>query len=183
MIKPPDYTIDRNGRPPADWDNFFYFVGSEGGPDSRVIITFEGLEPPRDTHQSRVRIFRNRAGKVFIGKRKPSAETRLFLDALTSAILRLRADNHPALAAIKSAPVCLRLGLFYSYPKSTSKAKASVTRFKTTRPDADNLVKTIQDALTVREVFEDDSQVCCLEVRKYHSPRPGIVLSIEPLPI
>lgn len=180
MIKTADHTLEGGGKIPSAWSDFNLEAFPPANPN-RIVITFEGLEPPRDTHQSRVRIFRNRAGKVFIGKAKASAETRRFLDALTTAVLELRRTRHPGLTLLKTGPVGLRLGLFYSWPKSASKATRAKTLFRTVRPDADNLVKTIQDALTVREVVSDDSQVSYLEVRKYNSPLPGLILSIEPL--
>lgn len=166
---------------PVEWVNFYKSASLDEINPSRIVITFEDLDPPRDTHQSRVRIFRNKVGRVFIGKAKPSKETRLLLDALTTAILELRRTQNPALPLLSNGPVLFRLGLFYRWPKSTSKAKASRTEFKVTRPDADNLVKTIQDGLTVRNVITDDSQIAVLEVRKYNSPKPGLVLSIESL--
>lgn len=149
--------------------------------DLSLVITFEGMEPPRDTHQSRVRIFRNKAGKVFIGKRAASRETRDFLNGLSAAILAAKRKEPQKVSALQAGPVRLGLGLYYPWPKATAKAKAARTHFKTTRPDADNMVKTIQDGLAVRGLIQDDSQIALLDVRKYYCPTPGVLLVIEPL--
>jgi len=48
------------------------------------------------------------------------------------------------------------------------------------RPDIDNLVKAILDGLT-GIMWQDDGQVCQLEVVKFFSSSPGVVVELEPL--
>ena len=168
---------DNLGDAPAGW------ILPEPWSNRRAaLFCFSGINPPRDTHQSRLRIFRA-GGRRYIGKRKASRETVGLLNSLTKAILAARKSEAyaPALAAIKAGPVRLCVYLFYPWPKATPKARRNETDYKVTRPDADNLVKTIQDGLTTRGLFADDSQVTVLEARKYHSPTPGVLILIEPL--
>lgn len=60
----------------------------------------------------------------------------------------------PAFPVPKGAAVILFVDLYYhtSNPKLDGK-------FKTTRPDGDNLIKVIKDAMTKCGFWEDDSQV------------------------
>lgn len=146
----------------------------------RICITFEDITPPRDTHQSRLRLFRDKSGRVFPGKRKPSRETQEILNALSLAIAAVKKTDPDKVAALQAGPVRLCLSLFYPWPKSAPKWKRDRAEYKITRPDADNLVKTIQDAIAIRGLIKDDNQVANLEVRKYHASLPGVFILIEP---
>ena len=81
----------------------------------------------------------------------------------------------------------------YGWKKATGPVKASIDfaftikskpkcKYKTTRPDLDNLLKLILDAATDAEVWNDDSQVVSLESRKLlkqtskNKPRPESLL-------
>lgn len=54
--------------------------------------------------------------------------------------------------------------------------------WKTTRPDADNSMKMLQDCMTKMQFWNDDSQIVRLMVEKYWSDYPGIHIRIRELP-
>lgn len=67
-------------------------------------------------------------------------------------------------------PLSATVTAFFTVPKSTSKKKAAALdgtpHIK--RPDADNVAKTILDALN-KHVYNDDSAIALLTVRKYQT--------------
>jgi Holliday junction resolvase RusA-like endonuclease len=80
----------------------------------------------------------------------------------------------------KRADVAVRveITLYYSAPRASQRGG-----WKTTKPDADNLAKTIIDCITKCEaVWEDDSQVAELLISKKYlaekNEKPRIALSI-----
>jgi len=68
----------------------------------------------------------------------------------------------------------LRLSVSFHFLKPKS-AKKRVHH--TVKPDLDNLVKAIQDALK-GIAWKDDSQVVELEAAKYYSPDPGVHVEV-----
>lgn len=67
----------------------------------------------------------------------------------------------------------------FAHNKSTSKAKAQETFPKITRPDLDNMAKTVLDGLTAAGCWQDDSQVSNLQLIKRHSTQPGTFIYIS----
>ena len=78
----------------------------------------------------------------------------------------------------------VRLGVlaFYSIPKSWTKAKQQQAREGALRPsvkpDADNIIKAVADALN-GVAYTDDTQVVEVFARKYYSDSPRIEIYIE----
>lgn len=154
-----------------------------------VDFTLEG-EPPR-TAQSRLRVFKNKAGRIFLGKtrHKPSEA---FLTRLTLLARRafLEANQchpweSPDKASHKAAGTAYRVTLEFSYPhpSGTRKADREKPSLRTARPDLDNLSKSTLDAIVRSGVLPDDGQVSTLVLRKFNSPKPGlrVVVSIDSL--
>ena len=82
-------------------------------------------------------------------------------------------------------PLGLRLTFFMPIPVSWSKAKKESAvkgdLLPTTKPDIDNLAKTVMDALN-GIAYRDDNQVVRLEVSKFYG-EPATLISLEPLKI
>ena len=81
-----------------------------------------------------------------------------------------------------SGPLHLAVQFVYSHPKSWTEAKKRKpeSRWKTSRPDADNLLKLVKDALN-GVVYHDDAQVTFTEVRKLYGEMTGTFVTVEPL--
>ena len=78
-------------------------------------------------------------------------------------------------------PIKLVISLFVSFPKSWSKrAIAEASPFYTGKPDADNQVKLIGDALN-GVVWEDDSQIVAIDFMRSRGPSDKIFIRAEEL--
>jgi len=78
--------------------------------------------------------------------------------------------------------VRLRINIYRGIPKSESqkragKMEATLIR-PTTRPDASNVLKAVEDALNGL-AFRDDSQLVEVLVQKYYSHTPRVEISLE----
>lgn len=57
----------------------------------------------------------------------------------------------------------------------------SVFRWKTTKPDTDNMIKAFKDSLTRTGFWLDDAQVTSEVTEKVHGYHPGIYVMVEEL--
>lgn len=76
-------------------------------------------------------------------------------------------------------PVRLEARFTYARPKSHKKAQLA-SAWKTSTPDADNLIKIIKDSCNTI-VWRDDAQVADMMVQKVYGPVVGAVVVVTPL--
>ena len=126
--------------------------------------------PPRSTHQSALRIFKKRDGRQFVGRDSKG----LAVDReLQSLLLPFRPP------ARLECPVRLSVRWVYPYRKSEPKKNRKNPIPCATRPDADNLLKGLIDAMTKVGFWRDDSQIFSLNFEKYFSEKSGIGVTIR----
>lgn len=122
---------------------------------------------------------RPRAGKSWTGKT-------VLYDPVKSKdfkqFVRLVAMQHAPKELIKG-PITLLVDIFRPTPKrlQTKPQQALIKSGElrpTTKPDVDNYVKGIKDGLN-KVIWEDDSQVVDLTVRKFYSLSPKVVVCIK----
>lgn len=81
-----------------------------------------------------------------------------------------------------SGAVGLNLSIRIEVPKSFSKSKRELALnhgiFPTRKPDLDNVLKAVMDALN-GVLYEDDKQVCSVRVTKYYAEREGLTVSVS----
>lgn len=81
-------------------------------------------------------------------------------------------------------PLDISITAYYPVPKSTSKKKAGLMLAQlirpTKKPDCDNIVKIVCDALN-NIAYKDDAQVVSCKVSKFYSDRPRVVVKLEEL--
>ena len=81
-----------------------------------------------------------------------------------------------------NAPVSIEIIAYFEIPKSWSKKKkeqACLGIIKpTTKPDIDNITKTILDALN-GVAYEDDKQVVYCSILKWYSIEPKVAINIR----
>jgi len=84
-------------------------------------------------------------------------------------------------------PIALVVNCYFTRPKSHYRTgkysrifKDTAPKWHTSRPDADNILKFIGDALN--DIFwHDDRQIVVAEIRKMYGPTPGIFVCIKHL--
>ena len=84
-----------------------------------------------------------------------------------------------------AGPVCLTVTAYLQRPKKFFRQKDPDGPIHcTSKPDLDNIVKLIEDAMN-KYVYRDDAQVCYVTLGKFYcekSGRPRTAISIELLP-
>ena len=98
----------------------------------------------------------------------------------------IRLELQPLLSEPDFKPIdqacCLNLKVFRAMPKSFSKKKREEALLgyirPTTKPDTDNYVKGVLDALN-GTALKDDSVVCEIQAVKLYSDRPRIEIVLE----
>jgi|SRR5690606_31633029 len=97
--------------------------------------------------------------------------------------IRLAASEY-APDKLLEGPIALELRVYRPIPKSFSRRKTELAENgdirPTTKPDVDNYVKSVKDALK-NVIWKDDSQVVRILVEKFYSQKPRIEIVIEPL--
>ena len=82
----------------------------------------------------------------------------------------------------EDAMLDMRIKAFYSIPKSKSKkVKESMRKHivrPTKKPDMDNVIKIIADALN-QVAYRDDTQIVDCQCRKFYSEEPRVEVSIK----
>lgn len=102
-------------------------------------------------------------------------KTRQYEDNVAT-IYRLRKGQH-----FGAEPVTLKVDAYFSVPKSASKkARASMLSGETPcmkKPDADNIIKCIADALN-GVAYDDDKQITRVLFSKQYSESPRVEITV-----
>ena len=89
--------------------------------------------------------------------------------------------NYPNFKPIESR-VKVTIIAYFGIPKSTSKKKEAEMLQEnispTKKPDADNIIKIVLDAMN-KFAFKDDTQVTKLEIEKKYDKTPRIYIKVE----
>lgn len=130
------------------------------------------IVPPKTTSQMK-RLVIVRGKPVFFKNRAGVAAENDYLSLLEK--------HKPA------APLCdaVELAITFTWPHlSGTSAKRLGERIpKTTRPDADNLVKQLADCLVKLQFIRDDGQIARLILEKFHGPEPGVTIRLDPFEV
>ena len=129
------------------------------------------MPPIRTTHQADLRILKTRDGRQFIGK-MANSQIKRWIEQF-----KLMAKKH---APDKPYEGPLELTLYYGFPLIKSDKGKSAPM--TTKPDFDNLAKSMCDALTDLGFWHDDSQVVFGKVMKFRTSSPFVGVFIKPAP-
>jgi Holliday junction resolvase RusA-like endonuclease len=129
--------------------------------------------PGEPVAKARARVFFNkRAGRVMSMTPTKTASYENYIKLIAT-------DHFPSPIM---GPLVMSIRVFRSMPKSLSKklneqAEAGQIR-PTTRPDADNYLKSCLDALN-GIAYRDDSQIVSVRVDKFYSTKPRTEIEIE----
>jgi len=132
----------------------------------RITVYIE----PSPTQQSALRILKNKAGKMFVGKMSSSKASK-WKKEFIAKVMKDRPD--------KPYDFPLYVEITFEYP-FLKKHKGEVDILpKTTRPDLDNLEKMVLDGLVEAGYMVDDSLVCSKHTHKLFSVAgPRILIDI-----
>lgn len=126
-----------------------------------LYISLAG-EPSRVTHQSGTRISRGHTYK---------SKALLQWESTLEEGLKQYVPKIPLKGPI-------RLDVSWEFKAKTKKQNNT---WKITRPDTDNMQKTLKDVMTKLGFWKDDSQVVYEVCEKYWGKEPGIFIAIEEL--
>lgn len=130
---------------------------------NKIIRIWIPGEPSRVTHQSGTRI--NRYGGTY----------------KTTQLVQWENELRKALEPCKpSIPIAGPVKLTVTWGFGT-KNKKLLYCWKTTKPDTDNLMKTLKDVMSHIGFWIDDAQVACEICQKMWVNNPGIRIEIVPL--
>lgn len=112
-----------------------------------------------------------------IGRAYTPTNTKLYEYSLRQWFIREYPNFTPIETRVKVTIIA-----YFGIPKSTSKKKEAEMLqgniSPTKKPDADNVVKIILDAMN-KFAFKDDTQVTKLEIEKKYDKTPRIYIKIE----
>lgn len=134
------------------------------------ILQFEFEVPGKVQAKQRPRL--SRYGKVYTPGQTSSYENWIKLCFV---------NKYGNIEPISQKRFFIKIDVYKSVPKSiTNKNKIKMLNNEirpTVKPDADNVVKSVLDALN-KLIYKDDSQVTDLLVHKYYSEEEKLVLNI-----
>lgn len=111
------------------------------------------------------------------GRAYTPTNTKLYEYSLRQWFIR----EYPYFVPIESK-VKVTIIAYFGIPKSTSKKKAAEMIVgnisPTKKPDADNIIKIVLDAMN-NFAFKDDTQVTKLEIEKKYDKAPRIYIKVE----
>lgn len=135
----------------------------------RSLEFFAPCNPPTVTNQQH-RFAQTKDGRIYSYRTQRQKEA----VALLKSVLAPYVPPAPLEGAL-SVKVSIRYPFRISEPERRKKLGLLP---KTTRPDADNLQKELQDVMTQLGFWRDDAQIFDLHVSKYWAENPGIKISI-----
>jgi Holliday junction resolvase RusA-like endonuclease len=129
---------------------------------SRIDIRLAVL-PPKTTSQMKRAVWTKAGPRFFKSKDQQEAE---------HTYLSLLAPYRPAVPL--EGAVALDVTFTWPHLAGTPKRLRDTVQPKTTRPDADNIVKALQDCLVRLRFLKDDGQIARLSLTKYHGPEAHV---------
>lgn len=121
-------------------------------------------EPSRTTHQSGMRTTRN-------GTKLYKSPALIGWEKTLARGLGMSRPDQPI-----DGPICLKVTWGFKARK-----KKDLWTWKLTRPDTDNMQKTLKDVMTRMGFWKDDSQIVFETCKKMLVDEPGIVIQIQEL--
>lgn len=86
-------------------------------------------------------------------------------------------------ATFDKAPIRIAITAYYQIPASASNKKKAEMRYgfirPTKRPDGDNILKIVADALNGGIAYHDDAQIVEATVKKFYADDPRVEVEIE----
>jgi Holliday junction resolvase RusA-like endonuclease len=140
---------------------------------TNFMLSFVVFIEPSPTQQGALRILKNKAGRMFVGKMSSSKASKWKREFI--AKVRQHAPAVPL-----DCPLEIEIGFEYPFLKKHKDDDLDGIIAKTTRPDLDNLEKMVLDGLVEAGVMKDDALVCSKRSHKlFSSEGPRITIDIS----
>ena len=137
-----------------------------------MIDVFIRCMPPRTTaQQKRATVTKHGKLRFF----KPAAMVRH--EETWGSLLSRHTPDAPL-----DGPLAIRIRMVYPHLRSTPKRDRHLLIPKTTKPDAGNAAKAIEDMLTTMRFITDDALVADLRIQKLHGPDDAVGIGIRIIP-
>lgn len=134
------------------------------------------ITPCQSTHQSGLRVIKAKDGRCFVGKYQTS-EVKKWSDQFEAMLRSAKKDW-----VCPDGPLRVRLSFFFPHNKHISRKHATRIIPKFTKPDVDNMAKSVLDSMVNSGVLIDDSRITELCLSKWHTHNhPQIIISVESL--
>jgi Holliday junction resolvase RusA-like endonuclease len=131
------------------------------------------IEPP-PTHQAALRILKNKkTGAMFVGKMAKSSAKKWNVE-FTALLIEAKNKFN-----VKTYTGPTTIGVVFVYPHTKQSAKEGHSVPKVTRPDVDNLAKSVLDCMVSAGWLEDDNLIVELILKKIHAPSAQVVIDID----
>ncbi len=118
------------------------------------------------------------AQPVAMGRPRFTRTGRVYIDKQTKLGVERIADAVAALEPV-DGPVYLLCTFVHVRPKRLNTKRTTAARIpKTTKPDIDNLLKTVMDGLTRGQAWHDDNQVCVVRCEDYYAAKDELPKTI-----
>jgi Holliday junction resolvase RusA-like endonuclease len=118
----------------------------------KIEITLPGLAAPKSITFTRHGAYNNK-------------RVRSWMDWVRDSVLTTGINQ-----VGKGIPVGIMVDVYLPWPKNTPKKKAAADGAHVQKPDADNLLKPIMDALSEAGLWADDNQVDRIFLQKWRCP-------------
>lgn len=155
-----------------------FSIFEEGAAAAAPFVEVQMAGPPRGKGRPRSRIAYPRSGKPFVHV-YTDPETVKYETALAQ-----RAQEAMVGRALLDGPLAVRMFAMMPIPASWSRrdrdAALAGTKYPTTTPDGDNLLKVLDAFNGV--VWHDDKQVVRSLIWKEYAERPGLIVQVYRLP-
>jgi len=132
-----------------------------------MTIKFKVLGEPKGKQRPRLCKIRGRS-IVYTPKQTTEYEQKI-----RASYKRLTSENFP-----QGIPLEIKITALFSIPKRFRKKALNGEILPTKKPDSDNIIKIILDALNDTAYF-DDSQVCGINFVKKYGETPQIIIEIK----
>ena len=143
----------------------------------KVSFTIDG--EPQGKGRPKTRVHQGRSGRAFAQVYTP-AGTRAYEQRVIEAF-RLKYPDHKVWE--RGFPLAMLLKAYCPIPSSTSRVKREQMYdgliLPTKKPDADNILKIVCDALN-GVVYEDDTQITDIRLIKVYDNTPRVEVTIMP---
>ena len=136
-----------------------------------MVLDFNIIGTPKP--QARPKFFRNKAG--YMGTYSPKSD---WFNIVYSEILKQKQEKYKDIKLKGAIEIALRFYMPIPSSISNKKKQQLIYAPHTKKPDIDNLVKAVLDAINYTNLWEDDSHIYKITTFKVYNETPQCKITI-----